>query len=180
MSNAEIAGRSGVSRDAVKFHLANVRGKLGLMNRAAVAGLAAIPSDSALAGQDLMTETITLGPIGQISRTVGNIEAAVAWYRDVLGLPHLYTFGDLAFFDCGGTRLYLQAREKPSADESVLYFQVPDIRAAHAQLAERGVVFSHPPHMIHRHADGTEEWMAFFTDPDGRPLAIIAQARPAG
>lgn len=180
MSNAEIAGRSGVSRDAVKFHLANVRGKLGLMNRAAVAGLAAIPSDSALAGQDLMTETITLGPIGQISRTVGSIDAAVAWYRDVLGLPHLYTFGDLAFFDCGGTRLYLQAREKPSAEESVLYFQVPDIRAAHAQLAERGVVFSHPPHMIHRHADGTEEWMAFFTDPDGRPLAIIAQARPAG
>jgi len=29
--------------------------------------------------------------------------------------------------------------------------------------------------MIHKHADGTEEWMAFFKDPDGRPLAIMSQ-----
>jgi catechol-2,3-dioxygenase len=41
-----------------------------------------------------------LGPIGQLSRSVGDIAAAEAWWRDVLGLPHLYTFGNLAFFDC--------------------------------------------------------------------------------
>ena len=29
--------------------------------------------------------------------------------------------------------------------------------------------------MIHRHDDGTEEWMAFFNAPDGRPLAIMSR-----
>ena len=124
-----------------------------------------------------MPELIKLGPVGQISRTVGDIAASVAWYRDVLGLAHLYTFGDLAFFDCGGLRLYLQQRAQPSPDESVLYFQVPDIVAAHRELNARGAVFLAAPHRIHTHADGTEEWMAFFNDPEGRPLAIMAQVR---
>jgi hypothetical protein len=54
---------------------------------------------------------------------------------------------------------------------------VPDIHAAHAQLTERGAAFIDAPHMIHRHDDGTEEWMAFFNDNEGRPLAIMAQVR---
>jgi len=29
--------------------------------------------------------------------------------------------------------------------------------------------------MIHRHEDGTEEWMAFFKDNEGRPLAIMSR-----
>ena len=57
---------------------------------------------------------------------------------------------------------------------------VPDIARAHEELQSRGVKFTHAPHMIHRHSDGTEEWMAFFEDPDGRPLAIMAQQSPAG
>ena len=122
-----------------------------------------------------MPEPIKLGQVGQISRTVGDIAASVAWYRDVLGLPHLYTFGDLAFFDCGGLRLYLQRRAQPSPDESVLYFQVPDIAAAHRELTARGVIFLAAPHRIHTHADGTEEWMGFFSDAEGRPLALMAQ-----
>lgn len=63
------------------------------------------------------------------------------------------------------------------ADESILYLRVPDIQAAYRLLTGRGVGFAVAPHMIHTHADGTEEWMAFFTDPEGRPLAIMAQAR---
>ena len=123
-------------------------------------------------------EATALGPIGQISRTVGDIAASEAWYRDVLGLPHLFTFGELAFFDCGGTRLYLQQGEvKP---ESCLYFRVGDIHAAHRDLAGKGAEFVSAPHMVHRHADGTEEWMAFFNDPDGRTLALMAQARHSG
>ena len=62
--------------------------------------------------------------------------------------------------------------------QSVIYFRVPDIRAAHAQLLERGVTFESAPHLIHRHADGVEEWMAFFKDPEGRTLAIMSQAAP--
>ena len=127
-----------------------------------------------------MARQTQLGPIGQVSRTVADIARAVEWYREVLGLTHLYTYGELAFFDCGGVRLYLQQAATPSAEESVLYFQVPDIVAAHADLGARGVAFTRPPHLIHRHDDGTEEWMAFFTDLENRPLALIAQVRPAG
>lgn len=121
-----------------------------------------------------MSEQLTLGPIGQISRSVADIEAAKRFYGGVLGLPHLYTFGTLAFFDCGGVRLFLEQSDAPG-DESVLYLRVPDIAAAHAQLTARGVEFTSAPHMIHRHDDRTEEWMAFFADPEGRPLAIMAQ-----
>ena len=126
-----------------------------------------------------MPDPVQLGPIGQVSRTVVDIAASTAFYRDVLGLPHLYTYGELAFFDCDGMRLYLQQQAEPSPSESVLYFQVPDILAAHAALAARGAVFTSAPHRIHTHTDGTEEWMAFFADPEGRPLAIMAQVRPA-
>ena len=100
---------------------------------------------------------------------------ARTWYVEVLGLPHLYSFGDLAFFDCGGVRLFLSQGE--SDGHSILYFHVPDIHAAHSELSARGAVFVGAPHMIHRHEDGTEEWMAFFNDNDGRPLAIMAQVK---
>jgi hypothetical protein len=55
---------------------------------------------------------------------------------------------------------------------------VPDIRAAHDELLGRGIDFPHPPHLIHRHEDGTEEWMAFFADNEGRLLAIMSQVPP--
>jgi len=125
-----------------------------------------------------MPSTVELGPIGQIARTVRDIAAAEAWYGGVLGLKHLFTFGKLAFYDCGGTRLLLSAEGGETKPESILYLRVADIDAAHRQLAERGVVFLSAPHMIHRHADGTEEWMAFFKDEDDRPLALMAQAKP--
>jgi catechol 2,3-dioxygenase-like lactoylglutathione lyase family enzyme len=118
-----------------------------------------------------------LGPIGQLSRSVADIAAAEAWWRDVLGLPHLYTFGQLAFFDCDGVRLMLSA-EPGESHSNIIYFRVLDIAASHAALSERGVVFLGAPHMIHRHADGTEEWMAFFSDNEGRPLALMSQVQP--
>lgn len=124
-----------------------------------------------------MTSSLTLGPIGQISRSVGNIEESSHWYRTKLGLPHLYTFGKLAFFDCAGTRLFLQEHAQPTA-ESVLYLSVPDINAAFAELQQRGIVFKGVPHMIHRHENGVEEWMAFFDDLEGRPLALMCQVPP--
>jgi catechol 2,3-dioxygenase-like lactoylglutathione lyase family enzyme len=124
-----------------------------------------------------MVTPLKLGSIGQISRSVKNIKQAEAWYGGVLGLPHLYTFGTLAFFDCGGVRLFLsQGESNPSAD-SVLYFRVDDIQHAHDELRAKGVEFINAPHMIHRHADGAEEWMAFFKDPEDRPLAIMAQVK---
>jgi catechol 2,3-dioxygenase-like lactoylglutathione lyase family enzyme len=131
-----------------------------------------------------MMEPLKLGPIGQISRSVSDIDAAVAWYRDILGLTHLFTTGALAFFDCGGTRLFLE--QGNVKHESVLYFRVEDIHAAHEEIAERGANSLSVPHIIHRHANGMEEWMAFFADPDaplvvdphGRLIALMAQVMP--
>ena len=120
---------------------------------------------------------LTMGPLGQVSRKVKDIAAARKWYGETLGLKHLYSFGDLAFFDCGGTRLFLSQDANADA-ESILYFRVPDIRAAHAALAAKGIEFLQVPHMIHRHDDGTEEWMAFFKDNDGRPLGVMSQIKP--
>jgi len=85
----------------------------------------------------MTTRELRLGPIGQISRTVRDIDAACAWYGKVLGLKHLYTFGKLAFFDCGGTRLYLSAEGAAPGPESCLYLRVDDIAAAHAELVAR-------------------------------------------
>lgn len=176
LTNRQIAARRAVSVDAIKFHVANALAKLGMASRAELRRWDGVRRDSALkAKEHAMTET-KLGSIGQIARTVSDIASSEAWYRDVLGLPHLYTFGELAFFDCGGTRLYLQQGEvKP---ESILYFDVANIHAAHTALAEKGIEFVSAPHMVHRHADGTEEWMAFFNDPDGRPLGLTMRSKP--
>lgn len=119
-----------------------------------------------------------LGAIGQVSMTVTEIERSVAFYRDQVRLPHLFTAGQLAFFDCGGVRLMVDALPEAQGNgNSVLYFRVGDIKAAQAELAGRGVPFEGEPHMIHRHPDGTEEWMTFFRDPDGNMLALMAQVK---
>jgi catechol 2,3-dioxygenase-like lactoylglutathione lyase family enzyme/DNA-binding CsgD family transcriptional regulator len=176
MSNALIARRRGVSLDAVKFHLANAVGKLGLRDRRALRAWDGVRRDSHLHSREQdMEQPLELGPIGQISRSVSDIAEAERWYRDALGLKHLYTFGNLAFFDCGGVRLFLEEGPTASQPQSVIYFRVPDIRVSHAQLRDRGVEFESPPHLIHRHADGTEEWMAFFRDNEGRLLSIMSQ-----
>lgn len=178
LSNADVAKRRGVSASAIKYHVRNIRDKLGIDSRGAMRRWFRAPSGSALAvGSNIMSTQTQLGAIGQIARTVRDIGESADWYGKVLGLPHLYTFGNLSFFDCVGTRLMLTSEHGARADESILYLRVPDMQAAYRDLAGRGVVFTNAPHMIHRHADGTEEWMAFFRDPEDRPLAIMAQAR---
>jgi len=180
LSNRGIAERRGISVDGVKYHVGNVLAKLGLTGRGELRLWHGAPRASALRHRErTVSEQATLGPIGQIARSVADIEQSVAWYRDVLGLEHLYTFGQLAFFDCAGTRLMLSQSDGAHASESILYLRTGDIQASHADLAERGVEFINAPHMIHRHEDGTEEWMAFFKDPEERPLALMSQVEPA-
>ena len=177
VSNVEIARRRGVSVDAVKYHVSNALSKLGLKDRRELRAWFRAPRGSALAGVVAKESRVEITQVGQIARTVSDTAASEKWYRDVLGLTHLYTFGTLAFFDCGGTRLMLSQEKGGAAKESILYLRVADIAAAHQELQDRGVKFTHAPHMIHKHADGTEEWMAFFEDPDGRPLAVMSQVR---
>ena len=178
LTNPEIARRQGVSTDAVKYHVANILQKLELSRRNELRQWTGVRRDSNLSKKEpTMTGSLTLGTISQISRTVRNIQEAQRWYGEVLGLKHLYTFGNLAFFDCDGIRLFLSEAEDSSGAESIIYFKVADIRSAHAELLERGVEFLGAPHMIHRHPDGTEEWMAALKDNEGRPLAILSQER---
>jgi DNA-binding CsgD family transcriptional regulator/catechol 2,3-dioxygenase-like lactoylglutathione lyase family enzyme len=174
MTNGQIAARLGVSLDAVKYHVANALQKLGFASRADLRLWEGVSRGSKLCGKEPVMEEPTLGPIGQIARSVSSIAEARRWYEEVLGLPHLYSFGNLAFFDCGGVRLFLSEGDG-GASESILYFRVNDIRSAHDELQSRGAEFTHAPHMIHRHENGMEEWMAFFKDNEGRPLAVMAQ-----
>jgi catechol 2,3-dioxygenase-like lactoylglutathione lyase family enzyme len=114
--------------------------------------------------------------ITQIARRVENLDRARDFWRKTLRIPELYSFPGLAFFDLAQTRLML--RETGTRDEAdILYLGTRDIAADHADLAARGVTFVQPPHRIHTHPDGTEEWMAFFNDDEGRPLALHALAR---
>jgi catechol 2,3-dioxygenase-like lactoylglutathione lyase family enzyme len=114
--------------------------------------------------------------LSQISRRVESLDRARSFWRDTLQVAELYAFPGLAFFDLGGTRLML--RETGTRDEAdILYLAIPDIAEAHATLAQRGTQMIGAPHMIHKHPDGAEEWMAFFKDDEGRDLALHSVVR---
>ncbi len=121
-----------------------------------------------------------LGRIGQVSLSIRDVARAERFYGSTLGLPHVFTFGDLAFFDAGGTRLYLHRKDEEEwRPGSVLYFVVDDIADAQESLAAAGVHFAGAPHRIHTHDDGTEEWMTFFEDGEGNTLALMSSVRAA-
>lgn len=115
--------------------------------------------------------------LGQVARSVADLEASLAWYRDCLDLPLLYRFSTLAFLGLGATRLLLTEKQ-PAAAESILYFAVGDLAARQAVLEARGVVFRGAAHRVYTHTDGSQEWMSFFDDPDGRPLALVERRGP--
>src|SRR4029079_6361878 len=184
LTNRRIAERLGGSPDAVKFHVGNVLGKLRLSSpvrprlwNGVARGTALAQRRTAMTGERFEDGYMMLG---QVARTTRDTAAARDWYRDVLGLPELYPFGNLSFFDLGGVRLMLTEKEESGTAESLLYLRVPDIHAAKDEMEARGVRFTHAPHLIHRHEDGTEEWMAFFEDNEGRPLALRTRARGEG
>ena len=121
-----------------------------------------------------------LSRIHQISMRAHDVDRAVSFYRDALGLPFLFAAPPrLAFFDCAGVRLMLSTPE-PGFDHpgSVLYFAVDDIRAAHDALKSRGVAFRSEPHKIATLAD-REVWLADFEDTEGNSLALMAEPKIA-
>jgi predicted enzyme related to lactoylglutathione lyase len=115
----------------------------------------------------------------QVALTVSDVEKSIAFYRDAVGLPFLFSAGPtLAFLDIGGIRLMLGAPEgefKPGLS-SVLYFLVADIEEAQRAMAERGVSFPKPPAMIAKMPDH-ELWLSEFRDPDGNPMALMCEKR---
>lgn len=124
-------------------------------------------------------EPFGLAEIGQIALTVSDLERATAFYRDVLGVRHLFSAPPgMSFFDCGGVRLLLGTEESSDhgRHSSVLYFRVEGIGEAHRILAERGVQFEEEPHVAHR-AEGYELWLAFFRDSEGNLHALMSEVR---
>jgi methylmalonyl-CoA/ethylmalonyl-CoA epimerase len=116
--------------------------------------------------------------VGQVAINVRDVQRAVEFYRDVLGLTFLFQIPNAAFFDCGGLRLMLGTPEKPEFDHpaSILYYKVPDIHAAHASLQSAGVTTEDAPHLIARMPDH-ELWMFFLRDPEGNLLGIMSEVR---
>ena len=125
------------------------------------------------------TDSFGLDQIGQIAVPVSDIERAIAFYRDTLGMRFLFQAPPgLGFFDCAGVRLMLDAPAKTEAahQSSVIYYKVPDLPAAFETLSARGVRFEGKPHPIARLPDH-ELWMAFFRDPDENLLALMSEVR---
>ena len=123
-------------------------------------------------------EELLLG-VGQVAVRAKELERAVAFYRDALGMRFLFRApGAGAFFDCGGVRLMLGPAEDAATDHpaSVLYYRVADIDAAHAGLRSRGVPFVDEPHLVARLPDH-ELWMAFFHDSEGNLAALMGEKR---
>jgi methylmalonyl-CoA/ethylmalonyl-CoA epimerase len=123
--------------------------------------------------------SIGLNEIGQIALTISDLDRSVVFYRDTLGLKHLFSAPPgLAFFSCGAIRLMLSRPETPDAERlsAAIYFKVTDLETAHTRLSGRGVTFEAAPHLVARMPDH-ELWMAFFRDPDRNLLALMCEKR---
>lgn len=117
--------------------------------------------------------------IGQIAIVVHDLEAAVSFYRDALGLKLLFQVPPkMAFFDCGGVRLMLSLPERPEFDHpaSILYFNVSDIDEACRRMKGRGVAFESEPHRVAK-LESHDLWLAFFRDRDANILALMSEVR---
>ncbi len=123
---------------------------------------------------------LALTQIGQISVTIHDLARAVAFYRDTLGMKHLFSAGTMAFFDCGGIRLMLAIPEKPEFDHpsSILYFKVDDIETAAATLSSCGVTFEAKPHLVAK-LPAHDLWLGFFRDSENNLLALMCE-KPRG
>ena len=112
-----------------------------------------------------------------VLRPVEALDRARGFLRDRLGLTELLAIPGAAFFDMGGVRLIL--RETGRREEAdVLYFGVQDIFGAHEVLSAQGIPFADAPQLKERHPDGSQEWVAYFSDDEGRPLALHAVTPP--
>lgn len=116
-----------------------------------------------------------LDRIGQIALPVQELDRAVDFYQDVLGMPLLFVAPGMAFFDCGGIRLLLgNSGDDPEHRSSILYFRVDDIHRVRASLVERGVTFLQEPQLVHRAADH-DLWLGFFRDSEDNVLALMSE-----
>ena len=120
--------------------------------------------------------------VAQLLIPVEDFDQGVAFYRDVLGLPFLFSAPpQMAFFNCGGVRLLVGVLPPGQRAQrgSTIYFQVADISTAFAALEAKGVRFMAAPHVVHR-TPQSELWLAEFRDPDGNQFALLSEVAPGG
>jgi methylmalonyl-CoA/ethylmalonyl-CoA epimerase len=113
---------------------------------------------------------------------VEDFDRGVSFYKDVLGLPHLFSAPpQMAFFMCGGVRLLVGVSPPGAAAQrgSAVYFKVSNIQDVFSTLKAQGVRFLADPHPVHR-TPTSELWLAEFTDPDGNHLALMSELAVAG
>ena len=116
-----------------------------------------------------------LSEIGQISVTVHDLERATDFYRDRLGMKFLFSAPNLAFFDCGGVRLYLGKPEDPEFRSSpLIYYRVDSIHDAFEALEGRGIEFEGEPHVVHK-TEEMELWMVGFRDSEGNQVVLMSE-----
>ena len=123
------------------------------------------------------TTQFGLNAIGQIFVRARNLDRAIRFYRDTLGMPFLFQAPpQMAFFKCGDISVMLGVPEGAELDHaaSIVYYLVPDIAAAHQTLRDRGVEFATEPHLVHRAPDH-DLWLAEFRDSEGNILALMSR-----
>ena len=123
------------------------------------------------------TTKFGLSSIGQIFIRAKDLDRAVRFYRDTLGMAFLFQAPpQMAFFKCGEVSVMVGVPEQPELDHaaSIVYYLVPDIAAAHATLRDRGVEFAVEPHLVHRAPDH-DLWLAEFRDSEGNVLALMSR-----
>ena len=123
---------------------------------------------------------MNLNQIGQIALHADDLNRAVAFYRDTLGMRLLFQAPPgLAFFDCGGIRLMLDAvkeKDTPERLSSLIYYKVADLNSTYDTLVSRGVSFDSKPHLIVKMPDH-ELWMAFFRDSEQNLVGLMSEVR---
>jgi predicted enzyme related to lactoylglutathione lyase len=120
-----------------------------------------------------------LSQLGQIAVTVGDVAAATTFYRDVLGLKFLFPAGpNMAFFAAGDIRIMLATPQGAGeiGKNSILYFKVDDIVAAHTAIVARGAKSASEPRLVARMPDH-ELWLAAVRDPEGNIIELMSEVR---
>ncbi|UQW96223.1 VOC family protein [Rummeliibacillus sp. G93] len=121
-------------------------------------------------------ETNMIQKVGQVGIPVKDLDKAIHFYKDILGLSLLFKTDSMAFFECNGLRLLLSLPEKEefTNSSSVIYFQVENINKIYGYLVGENVTFIDEPHVVSR-IGHTETWMAFFKDTENNTHALICE-----
>ena len=121
----------------------------------------------------------TLNQVGQIFVNVKELDRAIAFYRDTLGMTFLFQAPpNMAFFDCGGIRIMLGLPDRPDLDHpaSIIYYKVEDIQRVYETFKARGVEFVVKPHLV-APMPTYDLWLADFKDSEGNFLALMSEVR---